>query len=60
MMLIDSDLFFDGKGANPRRWAQGQTKQPVRIRNIALHSCSECVVPFGVENGTSNTTPYCY
>lgn len=50
-----ADLLSDWDASILWRGSQGQIKQPVRVRNILLHSCSEFMVPFGVDDCTSNT-----
>lgn len=55
----DSDLLQDGKASAGGRRSQGETKQPVWVRNILLHGCSELVVPFRVDNRASDAAPYC-
>lgn len=42
-----------------RSGTQSQTQQPVCVWDVALHSCSEFVIPFGIEYCTSHTSTYC-
>lgn len=49
-----ADLLSDWDASILWRGSQGQIKQPVRVRNILLHSCSEFMVPFGIDDCTSD------
>lgn len=49
-----ANLLSDRDASILWRGSQGQIKQPVRVRNILLHSCSEFVVPFGIDDCTSD------
>lgn len=59
-MWTHADLFSDWETSILWTGSQGQIKQPVRVWHILLHCCSEFVVPFSIDDCTSNATTDCH